>query len=72
MRHSVLMLSIAAALVAAGCKPAAAPAPAQPAPLVASEPAAAQAEAVIDEHSYAEPGKVRTKDLALDLNVDFA
>ena len=27
---------------------------------------------MIDEHSYAEPGKVRTKDLALELNVDFA
>ncbi len=71
MRHSVLMLSIAAALLAGCPKPEAANAPAQPA-ASAPAPAAAAPTQVIDEHSYAEPGKVRTKDLALDLNVDFA
>ena len=70
MRHSVLMLSVAAVLMA-GC-PKQEPAPAQPAAQAAPAPAAAATAAVLDEHSYAEPGKVRTKDLALDLNVDFA
>jgi len=71
MRHSVLMLSVAAVLMAGCNKPESAPAQAtaaKPAPAAK----AAQAPAVLDEHSYAEPGKVRTKDLALDLNVDFA
>ena len=71
MRHSVLMLSIIAALLAGCPKQEAANAPAQPA-ASAPAPAAAAATQVIDEHSYAEPGKVRTKDLALELNVDFA
>ena len=56
MRHSVLMLSIIAALLAGCPKQEAANAPAQPA-ASAPAPAAAAATQVIDEHSYAEPGK---------------
>ncbi len=72
MRHSVLMLSVAAVLMA-GCQkqeatPAATPTAAATAPAAATT---AQVAAVVDDHSYAEPGKVRTKDLALDLDVDF-
>lgn len=64
----VLSLSIAAALglPAAGCSKSPAPAAAS-----AAAPAAA-VEKVVDEHSYAEPAKVRTTDLALDLAIDFA
>ncbi|HEV8692960.1 MAG TPA: M1 family metallopeptidase [Lysobacter sp.] len=71
MRHSILMLSLAAALaVTAGCKRDAAPAgdAAQPA---AATPATAAATQRIDEHSYAEPDKVKVKDLALELKLDF-
>jgi leukotriene-A4 hydrolase len=73
MRHSLLMLSLAAAL-AAGCnKDANTPAANAPAaPSSTAAPAAAQTAAVTDEHSYAQPDKVRTTDLALDLAVDFA
>ena len=71
MRHSVLMLSVAAVLMAGCAKQEAAPAqPTAAAPAPAAT--ATQTAAVLDEHSYAEPGKVRTKDLALDLGVDFA
>jgi leukotriene-A4 hydrolase len=67
MRPSLLMLSLAAALaVTAGCKRDAAPAGAQNA--AGQSAAAAQ---VIDEHSYAEPNKVKVTDLALVLKVDF-
>jgi aminopeptidase N len=71
MRHSILMLSLAAVLaVTAGCKRDAAPADAnQPTPTATSATAAAAH--MIDEHSYAEPDKVKAKDLALDLKVDF-
>ena len=64
----VLSLSIAAALgmPLAGCTKSPAPAAAS-----AAAPAAA-VEKVVDEHSYAEPAKVRTTDLALDLAIDFA
>ena len=65
----VLSLSIAAALglPAAGCTK-------SPAPAAAATDAkpAAVVEKVVDEHSYAEPAKVRTTDLALDLAIDFA
>jgi len=74
MRHSLLTLSLAAALAAAGCARDAAPtatAPAAPASVAAGS-AQAATPAVTDPHSYAEPGKVRTTDLALDLAVDFA
>jgi aminopeptidase N len=71
MRASILTLCLTAAL-AAGCareSTPAADAPATPAaPAAATAPAPA---AVVDEHSYSEPGKVRTTDLALDLTVDF-
>lgn len=72
MRKLILSLSIAAALgvVAAGCQRAPSPEPAA-APAPAPQPAAA-AEKIVDEHSYAEPDRVRTNDLALDLAVDFA
>ena len=42
----------------------------RPPPPRRPQPAAA-AEKIVDEHSYAEPDKVRTTDLALDLVVDF-
>ncbi|MEO5629698.1 MAG: M1 family aminopeptidase/hydrolase, partial [Thermomonas sp.] len=72
MRQLILCVSIAAALglIAVGCSrsptPVAEPAANTPAP----QPAAS-AEKVTDEHSYAEPDKVRTTNLALDLAVDF-
>ena len=71
MRPLLLSLSIAAAvgIVAAGCTRAPSPEPAAATP--AAQPAAT-AEAIVDEHSYAEPDKVRTSDLALDLAIDFA
>ncbi|MEN5060225.1 M1 family metallopeptidase [Luteimonas sp. TWI1416] len=62
---SVLLLSLSA-LVIGGCKPEAGTAPAPP----ASEKPPAEA-ADRDEHSYAEPDKVVTEDLALDLALDF-
>ena len=62
---SVLALAL---LAAAGCTRDAAPAAdgaaKAPAPSAATAPRP-------DEHSFAEPDKVRTKDLALELNVDF-
>lgn len=69
MRQLLLSVSIAAALglVATGCQRNQNPAPAAAAP---AAPAAA-AERIVDEHSYAQPDKVRTTDLALDLNIDF-
>ena len=69
MRQLILTASIAAALgIASGCDRS--PAPQQAAATPAAQPAAA-AEQVVDEHSYAEPDKVRTNDLALDLAIDF-
>ncbi|WP_462115268.1 M1 family metallopeptidase [Lysobacter xanthus] len=62
---SVLALAL---LAAVGCKRDAAPA----ADGATKAPAPATREAPrLDEHSYAEPDKVRTKDLALELHVDF-
>ena len=70
MRQLLLSASIAAAigLVATGCERS--PSPVAPAATPAAQPAAT-AEKITDEHSYAEPDKVRTTDLALDLAVDF-
>ena len=70
MRQLLLSVSIAAALglVATGCERSPSPQAAAATPV--AQPAAA-AEAITDEHSYAEPAKVRTTDLALDLAVDF-
>ncbi len=69
MRQLLLSTAIAAGLglTVAGCERSQ-----SPEPVAAVAPAAATAEKVVDEHSYAEPDKVRTTDLALDLNVDFA
>ena len=69
MRHMLLTASIAAALGVAvtGCQ-------GNQAPTTAAAPAAsttAAAEKIVDEHSFAQPDKVRTTDLALDLAVDF-
>src|SRR5690348_7363938 len=72
MRQTLLLLSAAAVLAAAGaCSRDAAPAVAKPEakPEAATMPVA---DAGHDEFSYAEPGKVKITDLALDLNVDFA
>ncbi len=65
MRASILALPLLATLMMTACKsedatpvaPAAKPAPTQT--------------AVVDEHSYAEPGKVAISDLALELALDF-
>ncbi|HVR80934.1 MAG TPA: M1 family metallopeptidase [Luteimonas sp.] len=71
VRHSILLLSFAAAL-AAGCARESAPATTTANPAARPEAAAVQTSiAETDEHSYAEPDKVRTTDLALDLNIDF-
>ncbi|MGN6111915.1 MAG: M1 family metallopeptidase [Luteimonas sp.] len=70
MRQTLLLLSAAAALAAAGgCSREAAPAAATP----AAKPEAAMpaADPGHDEFSYAEPGKVKTTALALDLAIDF-
>ncbi|QNN45427.1 M1 family metallopeptidase [Thermomonas brevis] len=69
MRQLLLSVSIAAALgvSATGCQGNQSPAPAAQAP---AAPAAA-AEKVVDEHSFSQPDKVRTNDLALDLAIDF-
>ncbi len=69
MRQLLLSVSIAAALglVATGCQRNQNPAPAAATP---AAPAAAAGK-IVDEHSYAQPDKVRTTDLALDLAIDF-
>jgi len=67
-RNPILTPLLAATLLAAcsGDKPA-------PAADVARAPAPAAAQAApLDEHSYAEPGKVVVDHLALDLKLDFA
>jgi leukotriene-A4 hydrolase len=80
MRQTLLTLACLLALTACDrsaaptadapkAPPAAAPA-APPAPPSTCKPATPIA--VADEHSYAEPAKVCTKDLALDLAIDFA
>jgi aminopeptidase N len=65
MRLSALLLA-AALLPLAACKKPAQDEPAQP-----TEPAAKQAAAMHDEHSYSEPAKVVVRHLALALAVDF-
>ncbi|TAK38680.1 MAG: M1 family peptidase [Lysobacteraceae bacterium] len=72
MPKFLIVLSAALALAAAGCARDAAP------PTDAAKPGDAPAasteamDATRDEYSYAEPGKVKTTELALDLGVDFA
>ncbi|MBS0198868.1 MAG: aminopeptidase, partial [Proteobacteria bacterium] len=71
MRKSLLAASIT--LCIAACQQAQAPqASAPPAPAATNAPATQATEAVVDEHSYSQPDKVRTTDLALDLALDFA
>lgn len=72
MRPALLVLSVSAALLAACQNPS--PPPAAPAQEAArdGERAAPAVARVVDEHSYAEPDKVRIKDLALELAIDFA
>ena len=71
MRQLILCASIAAAIgvIAVGCTRS----PSASAASTANAPVAAPAAAakIIDQHSYAEPEKVSTTDLALDLKVDF-
>ena len=69
MRQLILSVSITAALglVASGCQGNQAP---QPATQAQAGPAAS-VERVVDEHSYAQPEKVRITDIALDLALDF-
>ncbi len=69
MRHSFLLLPFAAMLALSACQRA--ETPSATAPVAAKKEAAMPAQAVVDEHSYSEPDKVRTTDLALDLAVDF-
>lgn len=71
MRQLLRSASIAAVvcLAAVGCERS--PNPERASATPAAQPAAV-AETITDEHSYAEPDKVRTTDLALDLAVDFA
>ncbi len=70
MRQSILMLSLASVLIAAGCARESAPAPESATPPAATAAQTQQA-AIVDEFSYAQPDKVRITDLALDLAVDF-
>jgi len=71
MRRSHAILSLAAVFAVAACQRT--ETPATPAPAAAKKEAAmpAAAPAVVDEHSYSQPDKVQTTDLALDLAVDF-
>src|SRR5690349_4111409 len=70
MRKLLIVLSAAVALAAASCARDATPA--GEAAGASQEPAAtAAADPAHDEYSYAEPGKVKTRELALDLAVDF-
>ncbi len=66
MRASILALPLLATLMMTACNSETAT-PATP----AAKPAPAATAAVVDEHSYAEPGKVVITDLALDLALDF-
>ncbi|WP_394539716.1 M1 family metallopeptidase [Lysobacter enzymogenes] len=75
MRISILSVCLVAALAAAGCSRESAPAsdsspPAATPEAKVSDTAVAAADR--DEHSYAQPDRVRIDDLALELKVDFA
>ena len=71
MRQTLLLLS-AVVVLAAGCARESAPAATAPPPAAKPEAAAmTTAAAGHDEYSYAEPDKVRTTELALDLAIDF-
>lgn len=70
MRYSILTVCLAVAL-AAGCSRDAAPPADSTATPAAKTETAVTSPAVVDEHSYAQPDKVRIDDLALQLAVDF-
>ena len=72
MRRSLVLPAIVVVLAATACQRG--ETPATPAPAAATQEAAmpATAQPVVDEHSYSEPDKVQTTDLALDLAIDFA
>lgn len=70
MRYSILTVCLAAALAAACSRDAAPPADSTATPAAKTE-TAVTSPAVVDEHSYAQPAKVRIDDLALQLAVDF-
>lgn len=67
MRHLLLSAAVAAAL---GSSLSACNRAPEPAPATAATPPAV-AEKIVDEHSFAQPDKVRITDLALDLALDF-
>ncbi|MDQ3040434.1 MAG: M1 family aminopeptidase/hydrolase, partial [Pseudomonadota bacterium] len=71
MRQLILCVSIAASLgvITVGCTRS--PSPAADASVAKPAGAPAVAAKVIDLHSYAEPAKVSTTDLALELAIDF-
>ena len=68
-RSHAVILSLATLLAMAACQRA--ETPSTPAPAAKKEAAMPAAQAVVDEHSYSQPDKVRTTDLALDLALDF-
>ncbi|UHQ22942.1 M1 family metallopeptidase [Lysobacter sp. 5GHs7-4] len=70
MRYSILTVCLAAAL-ALGCSRETAPSADGAATPAAKTETAVTQTAAVDEHSYAQPGKVRIDDLALQLAVDF-
>ena len=71
MRQLILCVSIVAALglIAVGCSRS--PSPTAETAVNPPAPQPAASVKITDEHSYAEPDKVRTTDLALDLAIDF-
>jgi aminopeptidase N len=73
MRLSIVPLSVVCAvtLLAAACVRQPAPSDATSKPAAGPEVATVNSAALHDEHSYAEPDKVRIGDLALDLALDF-
>jgi leukotriene-A4 hydrolase len=73
MRLSIVPLSVVCAvtLLTAACARLPAAPDATSKPVAGPEVATVDSAALHDEHSYAEPDKVRIKDLALDLALDF-
>ena len=67
MRPLFLSIAISVALATTACGQAEAP----KTPAAAAAAPTAAAEKVVDEHSYAQPDKVRITDIALDLAMDF-
>jgi aminopeptidase N len=67
----IALLALACTTALAACYESPAPQAAAPAAAPKAAPAKPVAGAVHDEHSFAEPTRVRTQDIALDLAVDF-